>query len=484
MLLMVLLSVLCADVALAQATPKQASKELYDAGVDLFEQADYPGALVAFQRAQELRPHPVILFNLAQTLAALGRSVEAVEAFDQLLKAPGKLNETRLAQARSARDEQLASVGEIEILVVPSGASVELDGSALGAAPLPGPVRVKAGPHRVAAVLQGHAPLRREVQVSPRAKAVVTLELSPTESAHGKLMVRTSIPAATVAIAGQVLAETPVVAPLSIAPGSFELTVSRPGYRTIRRAITLAPGQTSELELTLEEDPEAIQRLGASLVLDASEDNVMVGVDGRARGVYKDPIPVAPGPHRVTLERGGFRPVTREVVASASVPTTLVVRFSPTPETLVSFVEGAKARRVGGWVGVGVGVGIVGGMAGFLGWNEGRLDDAVDAREAFNLSTEPGGRCDSLSPGFDEASCSAQRTQIEADTDAAETRRVVGWIALGVGAAGAVTGLVLALTGDDPTRYDRPTTDDLAGSLEPLCTPLPYGLTLGLRGQF
>jgi hypothetical protein len=479
-----LVTLFAGTLASAQADARKEAKRHYDDGVDRFSQGDHAGALTSFQKAYDLAPLPIVLYNVAQAHAALGRPVEALDALDKVLASPGSLSAERLEQARLTRAEQSARVGEIEVIVSQPGATVELDGAAVG--PSPAKLRVKLGPHRLGAVLEGFAPLRKDVTVASGSATRVVLELQPTEAPLAKLLVRTSLPGATVKVDGQSLAMTPMAAAIAVLPGSLDLEVTRPGYQPVKRPLVVDPGKSADIEITLEEDPGEITRLGGAITLDASEDTVVVQIDGKPRGVYGAAIPVAPGPHRVVLERGGFITVSRDVVVMEGGPTLLKVRFSPTPETLVKHVDAANARRVGGWVGFGIGLGLAGGMAGLLGWNQTTVDDTNRRLAAFNLSAVEGSHrgCDSLRALYDETYCERRRADLVDDIDDLKTRRIIAAVGLGVGAAGAITGLVLALTGDDPHKYDRPLSDELARSLRPIALPLEDGAVLGVMGRF
>ena len=61
----------------------------FDRAVRLFGEKDNDAALAEFRRVYELAPNPAVLFNIGLVYAALGRAVEAVDALDRVLEAPG-----------------------------------------------------------------------------------------------------------------------------------------------------------------------------------------------------------------------------------------------------------------------------------------------------------------------------------------------------------------------------------------------------------
>src|SRR5687768_3777957 len=58
----------------------------FDAGVAAFAEERYADALAAFKAAYELRPHPVVLVNIANCHMELGEPVEASALFERYLR--------------------------------------------------------------------------------------------------------------------------------------------------------------------------------------------------------------------------------------------------------------------------------------------------------------------------------------------------------------------------------------------------------------
>jgi tetratricopeptide (TPR) repeat protein len=65
------------------------ARRRYDEGLAAVDRGDLEEALAAFQEAYRLRPHPLVLYNVGQAYAALGRPREAVEALERYLKEAG-----------------------------------------------------------------------------------------------------------------------------------------------------------------------------------------------------------------------------------------------------------------------------------------------------------------------------------------------------------------------------------------------------------
>jgi hypothetical protein len=137
---------------------RAAARELAESGVALFEKGDYDAALERFRKAEQLVPVPTIGLEVARTLAALGRRVEASEKYLAIGAMPidpaappsyQAVQEEAKARARAELEELRPLLGRLEIVVEGSPDSVLLDGRPLPLAALGTPVPVDPGEHRI-----------------------------------------------------------------------------------------------------------------------------------------------------------------------------------------------------------------------------------------------------------------------------------------------------------------------------------------------
>jgi hypothetical protein len=286
----------------------------------------------------------------------------------------------------------------------------------------------------------------------------LSFELAPTDLLAAHIQVTANLPGADLYVDGVRAGQTPLVGTLTVAPGSHLVEVRRDGYTPARREITLGSGAAGSLSLELQEDPAATTPRG-SLVLAVSEPEAEVSVDGVRRGVYRSPLSLPAGPHRITVMRAGFVPSERVMDVAAVGGTTNQVLLTPTPETRAAYVDHARAVRRWGWIAAvgGAALGIAGGALAAAQW--GPVHDARAARDDVLATFQPGGPCDS-SGGPDDGVCNARLDAANDDVDAHERWRAAGLIGAGIGAAALAVGATLLLAGDDPARYD------LAGASE------------------
>jgi hypothetical protein len=273
-----------------------------------------------------------------------------------------------------------------------------------------------------------------------------------------------------------------IASTLTLAPGAHRVELRRPGYLSAQRELTLGDGASGEVALEPEEDRAALGAGGATLALAISEPDAVVTVDGRSRGPYAAPLRLSSGVHRVLIERGGFLSIDRDVDLEAGRTTTITAGLDPTPETRAAFVGRAVTQRTWGIIATVGGAALGDAGAGWLVWNgsqksekKATYDQAVkDARDgtASGPCTAVGHLASGAATVQNPAACSAIADDADAAYKAARGRDVYGWVGVGVGAAAAVTGVVLLLTGDDPRRYDHKPTDFAA--LKPRAIPVGW----------
>lgn len=162
-----------AENALPADAPPQAEQR-YRIGVELYRAKKYADAAREFRVAFKLYPRsPKLAYNLARCLERSNQPTEAVEAYRRYLALAPKADDR--AQVEGYIAALLETLPELVVTSEPPGARVRLDGEAReGATPLS--LRVPAGSHVVQVTL-GERRANRTVEVKPRQKNVVLLEL-------------------------------------------------------------------------------------------------------------------------------------------------------------------------------------------------------------------------------------------------------------------------------------------------------------------
>ncbi len=452
----------------------------FDRALRLFNDGDNAAALAEFQQTYRLVPNPVVLYNIGLVHAAMGRPVEAVEAFDRLLPAPGSLAAEQVQRARAVRAAQADRIAGLVVKVNVEGAAIEVDNLDVARSPTAKPIEVASGTHVVTAVAPGYVPARKPVTVAGRATAEVAFELLPMQGRLAHLIVKSRLPAAEVLVDGQVAGETPLPGSLSLAPGKHVVEVRRAGYVPARRELELGDGAGGEIALDPEEDP-VLAASDGSVALDVRETDVVVSVDGRLRGPYVSPLHLPGGLHRLRVERSGFFAFERDVGVPPSAPLRVSVELEPTPDTLAAYTEGARARRNWGWIGVAGGAALLAVGGGLVGYDASQRSTARSQygtiTSALAVHQHP---CD-FSQGDAPSACVPQINAAADSYNATYARDAAAYVIGGVGVVAIVTGAVLLATGGDPHRYEKKASGERIGGVR--ARPLAWGAPGRRRGR-
>jgi hypothetical protein len=447
----------------------------FDQGIKLFNDGDNAGALAAFQRAYQLIPNPFVLYNIGLVYAAMGRAVDAVATLDELLANPGTVASDKLARAKETRDQQAQRVVELSVATnVP--ATLEIDGIGVGQTPLAAPIRVTGGVHVVGALASGYLPTHKEITVAGGTKESVSLSLAPMQTLVAHATLRSPLPGADVFVDGQASGRTPLAQSLTLPPGDHTIELRREGYRTARQKLHLGDGATAEIELDPQEDRAAVLASGGALIVDASEPDPVVTIDGTDRGVDTESFKLAPGEHHLVVERGGFEPKEADAVVYAHKTSTVRVVLDPTPETRADYEHARAVRHTAGILVTAGGLLLAGGSVAFVLWNKGQVNQLTGPyNTAVSNEQMMKGVCNTRTQQGDAAQCNALVSNAYNSLKSAENLTPVGYIGLGVGGAVAVTGVVLFFTAGRADRFSH----SAAAATSPSWSVLPW---LGLHG--
>lgn len=475
-----------ARAAEAPLDPKRAEAgEHFARGLHLFENQDNDGALDAFRRAYALLPNPVVLFNIGLVSAAQGDAVAAVDALGQVLERPGSLKPDQLARARQVKDEQERRIGRL-LVTTTVPAELDLDGVVLGRTPLARALRVVEGAHVVTALAEGHQPERRATTVVAGAQTDLAIALRPTESRLAPLTVSASVPGAEVLVDGQLVGHTPLAAPLRVEPGKRVIELRRLGYQPQHRVVNVAEGEPARASFELSPAPTLVAaQYGRVSLLSRTAHELSWTVDGHALGPYRGAILLPPGPHRIRLERTGHEPLERTIVVTAGAESPIHAELRPTADARQSYRTRAGTFRVVAVSALAAGLVLTAGAGGYSYWSNGKLDDARATWATVQADRAWGGPCDPTASWYHTNNCDQRLADARSDVSHYRGLRNLGLVATSIGAAAAVTGIVLYLTGDDPKRYDRGA--ELlarAPAWQPIVTVGPAAGALGVAGRF
>jgi len=224
-----------ADTAARNKADREADRH-FKTGVELFDERKYAEALAEFEQAYALKPHPLVLNNLAATHRALSQYDQAVDFYNRfLVEGEGKLSPEQLARGRAELEDLLRLVARVEVISAPEGAQVHVDGRSMGATPLDDPLVLGPGDHTVVASLSGYRQSERKIRVSAGDTLRVEFALEAESDA------------APVAAASPAEAEPE---PPEEAPAQVSATATRPPPPELRRFGVSASYGANALEVS------------------------------------------------------------------------------------------------------------------------------------------------------------------------------------------------------------------------------------------
>ncbi|HLV67328.1 MAG TPA: PEGA domain-containing protein [Polyangiaceae bacterium] len=430
------------------------ARQRFDRGLAAYNAGDFMGALAELQRAHAIVAHPLVLYNIALVQARLGHVVESLEALEHLERSGlASLAPERQQRARELRATLSERVGSIRIETDVENALIQVDGVDVGRTPSP-PIRVAAGVHLVSVSAQGYEPRRFRTLVAGKATEVIELALVPLQQPLSRLEVITNVPDVQVRANGELLGQTPLETPFSLKPGEYALELVRDGYAPWQRRVSLQPGQAQRVALVMEPLGPDRSR-GGRLSLTVSEPDAVVVVDGRPQAHLARGIFLPAGRHTVRVQRAGFFDVERSISIRTGL-NPIDVRLVPTADYLADYTSRARAFRTWGYVSLAAGGILAAGSGVFLSWNQREIDEAerAFARHEAEVRASPSGACKA-------DTCEEIAKILVEDLDAKRKRQALGWVGVGVGAAGIATGVLLFALGPDPDRYEPGSESDI-----------------------
>jgi tetratricopeptide (TPR) repeat protein len=164
----------------------QANRELAQAhfarGIQEYRARRYKDAIDAFLLANDLYPSAAISFNVARAYEKLEYPAGALRFYrDYLRREPGASDGAQIAKRIEELEDRLRQRGvqQVTILSNPAGATLSVDGRAVGITPWTG--EVLPGNHGVELSLRGYASTLGQFELSSHRAAELEFQLEPAE---------------------------------------------------------------------------------------------------------------------------------------------------------------------------------------------------------------------------------------------------------------------------------------------------------------
>lgn len=233
----------------ARADPREA-RRLFAEGTRALEAADYRRALALYRQSFEAHENTGALYGMARAQRGMRRHADAVVTLERYARAAGPGDRPTVEEVRAEIAELRRLIGSLDLDIEPAGARVEIDGEAVGVAPLPAPLLLAPGVHVLTVNRAGHQAHTEEIEIiaGEAARRQVRL-VARSDFATAIISAR---PEAGVLMDGVAMGETPFSRRVEPGPHVFRFFAA--GYHTRDLEVVLAPGQRRRLHVDLSED--------------------------------------------------------------------------------------------------------------------------------------------------------------------------------------------------------------------------------------
>jgi PEGA domain-containing protein len=158
-------------------SPNAAAGTHFRRGVQLYNEADYAGALVEFKRAYSISPTSAALYNVGEAQYQLQDYASALKTFQRFLAEFGPA-ESRRGEVERSVEVLRTRVGRVTVTTLPVGADISVDDHFVGKTPLNEPLLVSVGRRKLSASMNGRTPVVSYVDVAAEDEIPLKLELA------------------------------------------------------------------------------------------------------------------------------------------------------------------------------------------------------------------------------------------------------------------------------------------------------------------
>src|SRR4051812_27324837 len=167
------------DLGEPEAVAKARAQLLFEKGVTAYREARYYDAVDIFLETNRLYPDPKLSFNVGKAYEGLGNQSGALRYYREYLRRLPEAPDAHEVESHVHQIEQLLSqkgLQQLTVLSAPDGATVKLDGQAVGATPWTG--ESFAGKHRIVLEAAGYQRNESVIEIDLHRARDFNIELS------------------------------------------------------------------------------------------------------------------------------------------------------------------------------------------------------------------------------------------------------------------------------------------------------------------
>lgn len=152
----------------ADVEARDRAKQLYEQGVSAFREGRYSDAIDKLLEADHVMPNAAFSYNIALVYEKMGDERSALRWLRNYLRQSAQPNADAATVAKVRKLEsalQSQGLQQVSILSEPPGATIQLDGRALGITPFT--TEITPGIHRISLTLEGYESAQRDFELRP-----------------------------------------------------------------------------------------------------------------------------------------------------------------------------------------------------------------------------------------------------------------------------------------------------------------------------
>lgn len=279
-----------------------AAKESYEAGVVLFDDGDYAGALLKFQEAYDTSKDPRLLWNMAVCQKQQRHYAKMLPLIESYLSTGAAVTtEQERAQATTVLETLKPFVGRLLLQCNENGASVFVDGDLLGTTPLAAQ-NIDMGKRQIKVTKPGFVDYVATIQMAGGAPSAVTVTLQPVRHA-GHLRITTDV-AGDIRIDGTLVGRGQWQGELP--SGIHGIEVRAPGMQVYQGDAAVLDDQTNTVRVSLRPIPKQMPaESGTPTWLWVTGGSLLAaGLGLGAYALFKPSEPGTAAPQEGTMEPG------------------------------------------------------------------------------------------------------------------------------------------------------------------------------------
>jgi len=225
----------------------------------------------------------------------------------------------------------LPAWAEISVETIPQKARVLIDGADVGQTPLT--FDLVAGSYQIVITADGYKPWRSELTVA--ANDPQRLKDIRLEPADGRLSLISRPAGASVTLDESYVGRTPLE--IDVSRGKEHvLQLSKAGYRTVRRSITVTGVTPKQLDVQL-------PAITGTVTLRVNPPDAELWIDGKLLGQVPERLELVSVEHRLEIRKTGYQPFTTRITPRPGFLQTLDVALKPAGDETAAEAESITA---------------------------------------------------------------------------------------------------------------------------------------------